>query len=710
MRAFWIGVTAGAVMLAGCGDGGTGPTEPAGTFTTDQATYEPFELARVALSGAAPAAGATVTATLADEEVVLLPEADSALVFMVPGGVAGTHELTFSTGGVRYSGSVTVAAVAPVADPEAYIAAATSEAEAAIASIEAGLGAEPVSESDAADVQAMLAAARDSLASFEAALAQMTPAEVEQIAGLLRQHLGSAGEPTAATSAALAAGVVHATAGGAIPTQCRNLTTALDSYTCTWGVFGTHIKDVATYLAAAWLLAESTPLTGMFGMGAAAVMSGFALVEGAMALHVGIELVRIHGLIAWEIGRELYDATSGYFRTDVVAGDGSLMSGFALASVSDAMTTSDMSTFTQGVPVSFTFQPMVRRVQPGDAELPLAWLSTGLEWLAKYNEVISRFGTRFVIDLAEPSTAWLAPVPSSQVSVEVVSGNVQLDHAGGTGNVIEVEFTSQSSQEEPFAYDVVYSSGVYPDVRVRHEATLRPPSFVVAHADGTPVNGTVWFYPWVAQTFVLQNQDGSPVQGADYSRIYINNATNPAVQVVDGDVEGGFMIRLDSQERTDQTATFDVWYDGRHVQTMSVGYTLGNPPTMTGVVKGCTENGYGHRLEVSYRVEGGPPFSVIGSYYGVPYSGTYPIRLEFLSSGQWQHASNGYDVNLISGDGYAGVAEVIIRSTGGGSCTATGQYTQATTWFDGWRVYLMDAFDRASAMHSFQAVEYRQTY
>src|SRR5690606_14679958 len=79
-----------------------------------------------------------------------------------------------------------------------------------------------------------LQVARDSLASFESALAQMSPEDAQTVANALSVNLA---QMQASAQRFAAAGIADALVQGSIPAVCAAKATALDKYQCTWGEF-----------------------------------------------------------------------------------------------------------------------------------------------------------------------------------------------------------------------------------------------------------------------------------------------------------------------------------------------------------------------------------------------------------------------------------------------------------------------------------------
>lgn len=500
MKARLLAVLVTAGLAAACSDGGTGPSNEAAAFTAEQSAYTPYQVAVLRLNGAAPSED--VQGTFGAEPVTLMPVGDSTVALMVP-AVSGVHALEFTVGSRTYRGSMTVTSMLQVADPAAYLAAFAAEAAVDIEAVQAEITADGTPEQNARALE-LLQVARDSLALFETRLASLTPEQAQQAADMLR-----ANRMLMETSQqrALAAGVVHGTAYGAIPQRCSQQSTALKAYKCTWDEFILAMADATIGLAGGALAAKvlaPVPLLGLIVGGALAIDG---TLDAVRALDLAGQLLAIHGMIAAEIakatGELIWEGGSAFFRAHIYNPDGFALGGMAPPA--------SMESFTNGGMATFTFAPQMRPVRALDRALPVDWLSQGLGLLDRYNRLVARFGTRYQLLFATPTTSYAPDVPHEEIDIEIVQNqNVRVKQLTGSGSLINVTFDTDQPGEQKFTYDVIYSSGVFPDLRVRYEATLHQPTYTIGSVrDTTIIGDTVSMYGRVVNLYFLMHDDGS---------------------------------------------------------------------------------------------------------------------------------------------------------------------------------------------------------
>ena len=503
-----------AVLAAGCSEGGSTGPESGAAFVADASSYRPHAVASLVLNGAASPEGVVVNGMLGGTPVTLLSSSDSTMLVMMP-ETPGTHVLEFTVGSRTYRGSLTVAAAQRVADPAAFLDAAGRMLEAqldAMAAVASSAG--PLAGDSAAAVR-LLAEGRDSLASFRTQLAQLEPAQQQQVADIISANLA---EEDRARVFGVAAGASPG-AANLIPTWCAVAgMTPLEKYTCTWGAFGTSLAKVTGYLAGAYIVAH-VPVVGWV---ASAFLSGFATVEGMNTVWLGKELLVIHALLVIETAKvgttAVVDAATGLFRT-VVLGEapepGLLAAGTGESAFKAAASQNldgDMTRFRTDRPVTFSFAPKVRPVQPTDRALPFPWLQRPLRLIAEFNRLIRRFDADYQLKFAAPASSFPWTVPADQIDVEVVTNDkVKVKSVTGSDDRTTVTFTTTAAGVQSFTYDVIYTSDVYPDVRVRHQAELHPPTFMLAGLDGIELPDTMRVMGRWQYNYLLLNPDGSRI-------------------------------------------------------------------------------------------------------------------------------------------------------------------------------------------------------
>lgn len=501
------------LVVAACSDGGsTGPDSHA-AFSADAASYRPYAVASLVLNGQASAEGVVVNGMLGTTAVTLLSSSDSTMLLAIP-ETPGTHTLAFTIGTQSYSGAITVSAAESVADPVAFLDAAGDMLEEQLNAVSAVAAAAGPLTGDSAVAVQMLEEGRDSLASFRAQLAQLTPDQQQQVADIINANLM---DEDRALVVGIASGSLQAGAYR-IPARCVEGKTALEQYMCTWGAFTTSIAKVTGYLSGAYIVAH-VPVVGWV---ASAFLSGFATVEGMNMVWLGRELLVIHAMLVAESieagGGAVVDATTNLFRTVVlgeepeqsVLSPGAGPSAFAAASTSSLQ--ADMTRFSTDRPVTFSFSPKVRPVQLTDRALPLSWLQKPLRLVTEFNRLIAHYDPAYQLKFAAPAATFPWTVPSDEIDVEVVTNDkVKVKSVTGTGDRTTVTFTTTAAGVQRFTYDIIYTSGVYPDVRVRHQAELHPPTFMLTDLNGVELPDTMRIMGRWQYSYLLLNPDGSRI-------------------------------------------------------------------------------------------------------------------------------------------------------------------------------------------------------
>jgi hypothetical protein len=499
---------AGALAQAGCSDGvGPGPQLNSGTFTTDHNSYLPYQGVVVGVPTRSLSTGARLVGKLGEITVALGKATDSTLVFMMPGSASGTAPvLSFTIGDTAYAGAITVGTAQPVQNPAQYLTAVQQQLRKTIVAARAGVEQDTLSY-DKQKALSLLQAAQDSLTKYEQALTQLTPAEREVLANFLHVNLGSrlsAYSITNSASLAHTSGLSLSAAPGegwwkGIPHQCRTKPTSVTQYSCTWGVFGGHLKEIAQLGTLAYFASLTIPGTGAVGIAVAGVIGGLAGLEALDALITGYVLMRWTAFAAWNVAEIVVDAASPHFRIQLLAPNRNVSpseANFALAAAAPAshseMAQSSLTEMTQNQPVAFSFAAQHRTVQASDAGTSVSWMGSALRAINTYNDFARRYlGERFTLSYAAPAAEWIAPTAASEISVAVVSNTkVRLASFGGNPGRFEMTFSSDEKTPQPFTYDIIYNGGVYPAVRVRRQATLNPANVCAQFAAKFPGNWT----------------------------------------------------------------------------------------------------------------------------------------------------------------------------------------------------------------------------
>jgi hypothetical protein len=119
---------------------------------------------------------------------------------------------------------------------------------------------------------------------------------------------------------------------------------------------------------------------------------------------------------------------------------------------------------------------------------------------------------RYQIKFRPPLNSFPTTVPHSQIDVEIVTNNnVKVKSVTGSGDRTTVVFTTTAAGVQKFTYDIVYTSGVYPEVRVRHEAELHPPTFILADVNGRELPDTMRLMSRWQYNVLILNPDGTRI-------------------------------------------------------------------------------------------------------------------------------------------------------------------------------------------------------
>jgi hypothetical protein len=138
-----------------------------------------------------------------------------------------------------------------------------------------------------------------------------------------------------------------------------------------------------------------------------------------------------------------------------------------------------------------------------------------------------------------------------------------------------VRFATDEDAEQAFTYDVIYSSVVYPPVRVRYEAVLEPPSYQLAWRNHSPVPDSMALHAGVDYPLLLLDEDGAPV-ARDWATegITLANGTNPDVTAQWDHNGEDFVVSFDvSGGQLHASTEIDVVLDGRVVQHLKLALT-----------------------------------------------------------------------------------------------------------------------------------------
>ncbi len=196
--------------------------------------------------------------------------------------------------------------------------------------------------------------------------------------------------------------------------------------------------------------------------------------------------------------------------------------------------------------------------------------------------------------------------------------------------------------------------------------------------------------------------------------IVISNISNSNVEL---ESQNGQKVKFKSLSGNQETFSFDITVKKEgFTRTTTINATitgvdpclLNNAPIITSFRRACDTNEPNLAIyKLNFKADG-VGFTNNGSYYGAPYEGTYPVRLEFRGSptGDFQHASNSYIAYISDGDIYEG--EITIEfDLLGGYCSPLSS-AGPVYWWDLWKVYLIDDCGKSSNTETFQLFYYNQ--
>lgn len=196
--------------------------------------------------------------------------------------------------------------------------------------------------------------------------------------------------------------------------------------------------------------------------------------------------------------------------------------------------------------------------------------------------------------------------------------------------------------------------------------------------------------------------------------IVISDISNPNVELVSQSGENvvfkstdgydqffDFIITVNKEGFTDETIV------SAHLISDSCEIT--NAPVISNISVSCDDSSLGYLIQIEF-VADGIGFSPSGSYYGVYSQTAYPVKIDFLSGGTWQHSANGYYAQLISGNSKAGVIEIAHVEATSSSCKKDEYYDTESKWFDSFRISIMNDCLLESNFIEFDLIYYSHTF
>lgn len=269
--------------------------------------------------------------------------------------------------------------------------------------------------------------------------------------------------------------------------------------------------------------------------------------------------------------------------------------------------------------------------------------------------------------------------------------------------------------ETPFTMDLTYLNlNTGTTITDRIDAIYKPFGYKLGYLDGTPVpNQELKFDNGDGKFFILLNENGSAATGIDYNKISVSGNTNANVNIDITPIAGpagSFLLSFRTNQASEQRTSFDLLYDLKKVQNMSVAViscdpSAPTPPVINAVNLECLGAGNGRiTINVSFTAPGSGILMGSGSGSCDPALTCYPVRLYFLSAGatDWSIASNGYSANLKSGTVNNGVVQ--INLSGPGDCLPGKSARESLTAYYGthrWKVELMNKCNQRSASVEF---------
>lgn len=296
------------------------------------------------------------------------------------------------------------------------------------------------------------------------------------------------------------------------------------------------------------------------------------------------------------------------------------------------------------------------------------------------------------------------------VSIEEISNSKVKVETKVEGNEFYAIFTTDVSEPQNFRFKMKYDDGhsvLYDEA----EAILEKGSYHIADVSA----GSNGFGYWMLGNLIGEKlsplgfkvvDDGNqPVNGAEITwKVFVGGGTLDYAKTTTADsgYTENYWTLGDYEEIQEVEVVVRVngavIEDGRFkFLSQACGHNLIKIQTPKIVCKDFTD----FKIELPFEEDDGS-----GAWHSLVYDDR--VMIEFKNDqGEWNHATNGYSYNLIEGDVRNGTYECRISFSGSSfRCQPSGEYTKRNTYFNGWRVFMVDACGLTSNVEYFELEYY----
>ncbi len=521
------------------------------TGETSKKSYNLYEIGSISFSNKL-AQGTLIAATVNGSPSKVAVVNDSLVAFSIfpPAYRVGSNEIKFESGGQTIKALFTVTASVAISDPQVYFDSFIAAQQADVTLMQSVFN-DDSSKLSSKDLKLVLEQTNIAINTFKTQWASLSTIDKQSLANYLEANKPAFAAYTQGAQDLLSYtqdnqnglnrqtginGIICAT--GAIPEKYKCLASAIKS----------QLKEVIGYGTLAAIAGSTIPVTGWAGLAVAAVPSALGAPAFIRLSFVSARFVRYHFYIGKVVAYNLFTMVAG-------------------------RTTGNEIIFAKDQPKPLDFKVQLRNIQPTDLSSSLVWLGELVGVIDVFNSLCDRLGaSQFRWKYASISTKEYEALDLSFLSISSITNpNVIGAAIGGTLLAPTLKFSSTSSDEQLFKFDLLYNDGVNKSIKVTVEAILKPFNYKVGFIDATPVPETqLAFSKNESRFFTLINENNTSATGINYSLVSISGITNPNVTVVANNVGGStFSIRLNSALTTSQTTSFDVLYQNQKVQTLN---------------------------------------------------------------------------------------------------------------------------------------------
>lgn len=228
--------------------------------------------------------------------------------------------------------------------------------------------------------------------------------------------------------------------------------TPVEKYKCHWLFLKDRLVEV-TYAGTIALAAASTiKFTGLAGLGVSAVASALATPSLVAAALVSAKLIVIHfKIVGFLVSDVFFDASEQRRSTPI--------------------------SFYKNTATPFPINMQLRNVQAIDNATKLNWLGLGMKAINKFNNLCDKLRLKdFKFMFGSETSVNTNPFSLSHLSVGNISNSsVSLVLLGGTAQLPELTFNSNSTQEQTFTFDLTYNDGVNLPVTITLDGVVKEP-------------------------------------------------------------------------------------------------------------------------------------------------------------------------------------------------------------------------------------------